>query len=274
MYKAVDIYLEKRKTRQYVGRLQKEKRKFVFQYDEAYLHTDNPIPMGPDLPVNQQKHTSVKLFPSFVDRIPLKENPAYEEYCHFVNIDPAETNPFVLLATLGQKGPSSFVCVPVIEQETFSSEQLKKFRKDLKLSIREFSDLFDVSAATIYRIENNKTSGKDTLKRVQIYFQSPQIALDKMKITGVRINENKRKFVEGFFRSKFKQNRDFIKKEYNFSKMKEVKSSFKGKKNVGINLSHKVIDYFKHLSKETSVPYQQLINFYLLDYVKKQKKSL
>ena len=54
--------------------------------------------------------------------------------------------------------------------------------------------------------------------------------------------------------------------------MKEVKSPLKGKKGIGINLSHEVIDYFKRLSKETSVPYQQLINFYLLDCVKKQKK--
>ncbi len=63
-----------------------------------------------------------------------------------------------------------------------------------------------------------------------------------------------------------------MKKEYNFSKLKEVKSPFKGKKNIGINLSHEVIDYFKFLSKEMGVPYQQLINFYLLDCVKKQKK--
>ena len=303
MYKAIDIYLEKRKTRQYVGRLQKEKGKFVFQYDKSYLYIDNPIPMGPDLPLDQQKHTSLKLFPSFADRIPLKKNPAYKEYCRSVGISPSETNILVLLATLGKKGPSSFICVPVIEGQVFSSEQLKQFRKDLKLSIREFSDLFDVSAATVYRIENSKTSGKDTLKRIQIYFQSPQIALNKIKITGVRINENKRNFVEDFFRSKLrgksvkrklftvnadgikicmekkdiegivkKQKRDFMKKEYNFSKMKEVKKSFKGKKNVEINLSHEVIDYFKCLSKETSVPYQQLINFYLLDCVKKLKK--
>ena len=54
--------------------------------------------------------------------------------------------------------------------------------------------------------------------------------------------------------------------------MREVKSPFKGKKNIGINLSHEVIDYFKQLSTEMGVPYQQLINFYLLDCVKKQKK--
>lgn len=63
-----------------------------------------------------------------------------------------------------------------------------------------------------------------------------------------------------------------MKKEYDFSKMKEVKSPFKQKKDIGINLSHEVMDYFKQLSKETGVPYQQLINLYLLDCVKKQKK--
>ena len=205
MYKAVDIYLEKRKTRQYVGRLQQEKRKFVFRYDAAYLHIDNPISLGPDLPLNQQKYTSSKLFPSFADRIPSKQNPAYEEYCHSVGINPSETNPLVLLTTLGKKGPSSFICVPVIEKETFSDEQLKQFRKDLNLSIREFSDLFDVSSATIYRIENNKTSGKDALKRIEVYFKSPQTTLDKIKITGVKINKDKRQFVENFFKSQIRQ---------------------------------------------------------------------
>ena len=201
MYKAVDVYLEKRKTRQYVGRLQKEKRNFVFRYDKDYLHIDNPIPLGPDLPVFQQKHSSLKLFPSFVDRIPSKQNPAYEEYCRSAGISASETNPLVLLATLGKKGPSSFICEPVIEEEIFSSGKLKRFRKDLKLSIREFSDLFDVSFSTIYRIENNKTSGKDSLKRIEVYFKSPQIALDKIKVTGVKLNQNKKDFVENFFKS-------------------------------------------------------------------------
>ena len=201
MYKAIDVYLEKKKTRQYVGRLKKEKRKFVFQYDEVYLHIDNPISLGPDLFLNKQKHSAFKLFPSFADRIPSRKNPAYEEYCHSVGIKLSEANPFVLLATLGKKGPSSFICVPVIEEQSFSSQQLKQFRKDLQLSIREFSDLFDVSSSTIYRIENNKTSGKDTLKRLEIYFKSPQTALDKIRTTGVKINEQKKHFIENYFKS-------------------------------------------------------------------------
>lgn len=64
-----------------------------------------------------------------------------------------------------------------------------------------------------------------------------------------------------------------MKKEYSFSKMKAGKNSYASKKKaVGINLSHEVIDYFKKLSVDTGVPYQNLINLYLLDCVKSKKK--
>ena len=65
-----------------------------------------------------------------------------------------------------------------------------------------------------------------------------------------------------------------MKKEYNFSKMKEVKNSYPKikKKAVGINLSPAVIDYFKMLADESGVSYQQLIDLYLLDCVKNKKK--
>ena len=205
MYKAVDIYLERKSTRQYVGRLKKEKSKFVFQYDKAYLKKDNPISLGPDLPLQLNKLSSSKLFPSFVDRIPSKNNPAYKEYCSSVGISPSETNPLVLLAKLGKKAPSSFICVPVKKNQDFLSEDLKSFRKSLNLSIREFSDLFGVSSATIYRIENNKTSGKDTLKKLEVYYKSPQAVLEQIKITGSKINESKRFFIENLLKSKIIQ---------------------------------------------------------------------
>ena len=205
MYKAIDIYLERKSTRQYVGRLQKEKSQFVFQYDKAYLKKDNPLSLGPDLPLQLNKLSSSKLFPSFADRIPSKNNPAYKEYCSSVGISPSETNPLVLLAKLGKKGPSAFVCVPVKKNQDFLSEDLKLFRKKLNLSIREFSDLFGVSSATIYRIENNKTSGRDTLKKLEVYYKYPQAVLAQIKITGNTINESKRFFIERLFKSKIIQ---------------------------------------------------------------------
>jgi predicted DNA binding CopG/RHH family protein len=64
-----------------------------------------------------------------------------------------------------------------------------------------------------------------------------------------------------------------MKKEYDLSKLKEVKNPYSGKKkSVGINLSPAVIDYFKALAQETGIPYQKLIDLYLLDCVKRRKK--
>jgi predicted DNA binding CopG/RHH family protein len=64
-----------------------------------------------------------------------------------------------------------------------------------------------------------------------------------------------------------------MRKEYDFSKMKELKNLYAGKKMaVGINLSPEVIDYFKEMATETGIPYQKLIDLYLLDCAKKRKK--
>ncbi len=55
--------------------------------------------------------------------------------------------------------------------------------------------------------------------------------------------------------------------------MKGVKNPYASKKKaVGINLSHAVIDYFKKLSHKSGIPYQMLIDLYLLDCVKRKKK--
>jgi predicted DNA binding CopG/RHH family protein len=62
-------------------------------------------------------------------------------------------------------------------------------------------------------------------------------------------------------------------KAYDFSKLKELKNPYAAKKKaVGINLSREVVDYFKGLADETGLPYQKLIDLYLLDCAKKRKK--
>ena len=63
-----------------------------------------------------------------------------------------------------------------------------------------------------------------------------------------------------------------MKKEYDFSKGKKNPYSKLLKKQITINLSEEVLDYFKMLSEETSVPYQTLINFYLIECVKNKRK--
>ena len=64
-----------------------------------------------------------------------------------------------------------------------------------------------------------------------------------------------------------------MKKEYDFSKMREIKNPYANRKMaIGINLSPGVIDYFKKLAGQTQIPYQKLIDLYLLDCVKRRKK--
>ncbi len=64
-----------------------------------------------------------------------------------------------------------------------------------------------------------------------------------------------------------------MRKEYDFSKLKELKNSYaRKKKAVGINLSPEVVDYFKRLAEETGLPYQKLIDLYLLDCARKGRK--
>jgi predicted DNA binding CopG/RHH family protein len=64
-----------------------------------------------------------------------------------------------------------------------------------------------------------------------------------------------------------------MKREYDFGRLKELKNPYPAKKKaVGINLSPQVVDYFKRLAGETGLPYQKLIDLYLLDCARKRKK--
>lgn len=198
---AVAVYLEKRKTREYVGELTRKDKRFIFIYDDAYLYKERSIPLGPDLPLTKKKFTSDTLFPSFEDRIPSKKNPAYPEYCKMVGIDPKEKDLLILVATLGRKGPSSFIFAPVT-QDNFTDEDILAFRKKLNLTVREFSDLFEFSPTTINRIEKKMTSGKDSLKRLEIYYRYPMVALNEISKNLSKINDEKAQFVENYFYEK------------------------------------------------------------------------
>ena len=65
-----------------------------------------------------------------------------------------------------------------------------------------------------------------------------------------------------------------MKAEYDFSKMKSRKNPYasKLKKSVTIRLGEDVIDYFKQMAEETSIPYQSLINLYLRDCVAQHRE--
>ena len=63
-------------------------------------------------------------------------------------------------------------------------------------------------------------------------------------------------------------------KEYDVDKLNPRKNPYAKelKKQVTINLSPSVIEYFKEQSQETGIPYQTLINLYLADCATKKRK--
>ncbi len=65
-----------------------------------------------------------------------------------------------------------------------------------------------------------------------------------------------------------------MRKEYDFSKMKGHKNPYaeKLKKQVTIRMGVDIIEYFKKMSEETDIPYQNLINLYLRDCVQSGRK--
>ncbi len=63
-----------------------------------------------------------------------------------------------------------------------------------------------------------------------------------------------------------------MKDEYDFTNAVKNPYVLKDKKQITINLSNAVIDYFKNLAQETGLPYQVLINMYLLDCVENDRK--
>lgn len=188
-FDSIAIFLEKRKTRQYVGSLSylKNEKIFEFTYGENYLYAKKIIPLGPEFPLTQRSFRSKKLFPSLQDRIPSKENPAYPEYCQAMGISADESNPIILLGTIGKRGPSSFAFEPIYEK-TFSADDLRSFREELGLTTREFALCFNLPRLSIIHIENGKSPGIEILKRVEIYKRFPEVALFEIQRNGGAIS--------------------------------------------------------------------------------------
>ena len=67
-----------------------------------------------------------------------------------------------------------------------------------------------------------------------------------------------------------------MKNEYDLSKLKSRKNPYAKylKKQISIRIDVDTIDYFKKLSEKSGMPYQNLINLYLADCAKKQKKII
>ena len=65
---------------------------------------------------------------------------------------------------------------------------------------------------------------------------------------------------------------EFLEKEFDFSK--SIKNPYikRLRKSITMNVDLEALDYFKRQSSESGIPYQTLINLYLVDCAKHQKK--
>ncbi len=65
-----------------------------------------------------------------------------------------------------------------------------------------------------------------------------------------------------------------MKDHYDFSKMKGKKNPYLKylKQPVTLYIDRDSVEYFKSLTEETGIPYQTLINLYLRDCMKQQRK--
>ena len=65
-----------------------------------------------------------------------------------------------------------------------------------------------------------------------------------------------------------------MRKEYDFLKMKGRKNPYakRLKKQITIRMGIDIIEYFKLMSENTGIPYQNLINLYLRDCVQSGRK--
>lgn len=60
--------------------------------------------------------------------------------------------------------------------------------------------------------------------------------------------------------------------DYDFTNAIKNPYSDRLKKQITIRLDDTVIAYFKEMANQTGIPYQNIINYYLLDCVKNNKK--
>ncbi len=188
----IDIFLERFQTRLYVGKLEKKENTFHFSYDHSYLKATHILSVGPEFPLTRQNFLSQELFPSFLDRLPDPDNPAYRDYCSAAGISTEINDPIVLLATIGKRGPSSFIFEPIYK-DTFNFDECEKFREKIGITMQDFAYLFDISLSILQKIKAGESSGKEILKRLEIFMSDRNILYKQIKKNMGRLHTDKQR---------------------------------------------------------------------------------
>lgn len=209
----LEVYSETQRARVFVGHLwfAPDTELYTFEYDRKYLK-GSAIPLGPDLPLRKRTHQSKKgrLFPSLEDRIPSRENPAYEEYCRAQGINPKEKNEIILLGTIGKRGPSTFIFEPVYKEQPIGPV-LVAFRRQLGLTVRELSALFDLNYPTISRLETGKSKDRNTANLARVYITVPEAGFWCVKRNQRRVRSDVARRLLKYFKEKIGENQRQLK---------------------------------------------------------------
>lgn len=201
----LDFFLEQRSTRIKCGILQRKlinKKRNIYQYEFNYEidYMDNPnaIPCAVELTLDQPCFKAKNIWPSILDRLPQRDNPAYPDYCKACEISEDEEDEFLLLSTLGRKSTGS-VIIEAPRREMYSAESLIQFRKNLGISMNDFAKAFSVSSSGLYKIENGKSNGAEVLKRIRLYESNPKLAIEEINYNSAVLNDKIYRKIIAFF---------------------------------------------------------------------------
>ena len=161
----------------------------------------------------------------------------------------------------------------MVKFEWHQAKARANFKKH-KVSFEEAATVFSNEPIRIFMDTDSSTDNEDRLIAIG-YSQIQRLLVvvhcyrendEVIRIVSARkATRIERQFFEEGYR---------MKKEYDFSKMKEVRPSYlkKLKQQVTIKLDKDVVEYFKTLATQMDLPYQTLINLYLKECAKSQKK--
>lgn len=196
----INVFSQTATKRTFVGILYRQNSSFHFKYDKQYRHNRDAVALGPELELWKEKFSSKSLFPSIADRIPSKQNPAYKDYCSQWGISENEKDAFRLLTTIGRRGPSTFVFEPVPKE--YSAENIKTFRKKLRLNQRDFAALFDITQATLSKIEQGKSTHGTVMVFIQLCDEISEALHWLLNVRGQYIHDNLRVYIERLFKKR------------------------------------------------------------------------
>lgn len=191
----INVYSQTHTKRVFIGRLTRKGKKYFFEYDNNYKKFKNALPLGPELPLWKGTISSSTLFESFLDRIPSKKNPAYKDYCHEWGIDENEDDVFVLLTSIGRRGPSTFIFEPAVQCD-FTASELKSFRTKLGLTQAEFENFFDISHMTLVRLEKGKIQNDFYMHYFRLFAEVPEALAWLLKKRGHLLHDERRAAIE------------------------------------------------------------------------------